>query len=383
MDIEQLRQHWDRFGSMDPLWAVLSDPAKRHGRWSVVEFFESGRTEVDRVMTKIRAALAPDSRLDRGGKALDFGCGVGRATQALCQHFDECHGVDIARSMIEKARGYNSFPDRCHYRVIDREDLADFASSSFDFVYTAHVLQHMEPRYAHGYLAEFLRILKPGGVAMFELTTDRVIGATGPLPDDAFRATLTSVQAPSRLAPGGQAVVEVDVHNDSQHVWPATGHQGWYLVTLGNHWRTATGERVVNDDARTPLPDDLEPGSCRHLELLVTAPSEADRYDLELDLVQEGVAWFGDRGSEVVSTPVQVSTPSRISRLLRRRLARTLVTPVDVGGARMEMHGTPEATVAEWIEGAHGRLLTVFDWDEISRSRSYDWQRRGFVVVKP
>ena len=29
-------------------------------------------------------------------RALDFGCGVGRVTQALCEYFTECTGIDIA-----------------------------------------------------------------------------------------------------------------------------------------------------------------------------------------------------------------------------------------------------------------------------------------------
>ena len=32
----------------------------------------------------------------RPGRALDFGCGVGRLTQALAGKFSECDGVDIA-----------------------------------------------------------------------------------------------------------------------------------------------------------------------------------------------------------------------------------------------------------------------------------------------
>jgi len=39
-----------------------------------------------------------------GGRALDFGCGLGRLTQPLAERFDEAVGVDIAASMIEGAR---------------------------------------------------------------------------------------------------------------------------------------------------------------------------------------------------------------------------------------------------------------------------------------
>jgi predicted TPR repeat methyltransferase len=50
--------------------------------------------------------------------ALDFECGVGRVTQALCARFARCDGVDIAGSMIRLARQYNRFGDRCQYYVM-------------------------------------------------------------------------------------------------------------------------------------------------------------------------------------------------------------------------------------------------------------------------
>lgn len=34
-------------------------------------------------------------------RALDFGCGAGRLTQALAGYFEEVCGIDIAPSMIE------------------------------------------------------------------------------------------------------------------------------------------------------------------------------------------------------------------------------------------------------------------------------------------
>ncbi len=36
------------------------------------------------------------------GKALDFGCGVGRVTQALAQYFDEVYGVDFRDACFEE-----------------------------------------------------------------------------------------------------------------------------------------------------------------------------------------------------------------------------------------------------------------------------------------
>ena len=60
--------------------------------WDAKDFFQTGVTEIDRVMEY--AATLPVSFARH--RALDFGCGIGRLTQALASHFSEVHGVDIA-----------------------------------------------------------------------------------------------------------------------------------------------------------------------------------------------------------------------------------------------------------------------------------------------
>jgi len=102
-------------------------------------------------------------------QALDFGCGVGRLTQALAEHFERVVGVDIAPSMIARARQENRHGDRVRYVVNERSDLAGLGSERFDLILSLLVLQHMEPAYALGYVAEFLRLLTPGGAAVFNI----------------------------------------------------------------------------------------------------------------------------------------------------------------------------------------------------------------------
>ena len=381
MELRELGRHWEKFGKTDPLWAVLSAPGKRHGRWDKDAFFESGRVEIERILERVDKAAAAAGRQVTRGRALDFGCGVGRLTQALGGAFDRCDGVDIAPSMVELAREWNAHGDRCTYHVNDRDDLSLFPDGTFDFVYTAHVLQHMEPRFSRRYVDEFFRLLAPGGMALFEMVTEPVVGATEALPDDAFRAELTVDAVPEILQPGEHALVDVRVRNAGPATFPATGREGWYQVSVGNHWLDAGGTQVVVDDGRAALPEDVAPGASVQLELEVTAPDARGAYRLEVDCVQEGVAWFADRGSTTSTTRVKVRRRRTLSELLRRP-AQSGPDGGDAGGPVMEMHGVTEDEVRTWVRAAGGEVLAVIDWDEISESRSYDWQRRGFLVAR-
>jgi SAM-dependent methyltransferase len=165
MNIDQLKQNWEAFGRKDPLWAIRTLPDKKHGKWKPDEFFNSGREEVGGVLDYLKSLGIAVER----ESALDFGCGVGRLTQALADHFDDVEGVDIAISMIKLARKYNRVGDRCRYYTNETDNLRLFADGRFDFIYSNMVLQHMEPRYAKNYLREFVRLLTPKGVLIFQI----------------------------------------------------------------------------------------------------------------------------------------------------------------------------------------------------------------------
>jgi SAM-dependent methyltransferase len=165
MNIRRLRKHWDAFGKIDPLWANLTNPAKRGERWQEEEFFLTGENEIQEVLDFVSSLDVPLLRR----RALDFGCGVGRLTQALARRFDETWGVDIAPSMIEEANRYNRYPETCHYYVNDGADLERFGDGYFDFIYSDIVFQHMRPRDQRRFQAELVRALSPGGLFVFQL----------------------------------------------------------------------------------------------------------------------------------------------------------------------------------------------------------------------
>lgn len=169
MRLHRTKKHWDEFARSDPFWAVLTDDDKKGNRWQIEEFFATGVRTVDAELQGVRTHC-PD--LKRGA-ALDFGCGVGRLTQALARHFDRVTGVDISAEMLTHARRFNQQGDRVTYLHNTADDLRQLADDQFDFVYSIITLQHMEARYARRYIAEFVRVAAPGGVILFQVPATR------------------------------------------------------------------------------------------------------------------------------------------------------------------------------------------------------------------
>ena len=165
MQIRELQVNWNEFGKTDPLWAILTEPGKEGNKWDLEDFFDTGKREIDELITFIQSlGFSPQS-----GEALDFGCGVGRLTQALCAHFDGATGVDIAQSMLERARQHNRQGARCKYVLNESDNLHQFPRNTFAFIYSNYVLQHMRPEYSLRYIQEFVRVLQPGGILAFQL----------------------------------------------------------------------------------------------------------------------------------------------------------------------------------------------------------------------
>lgn len=166
MDFDQVRRDWTTLGERDPLWAVSVAADKRGGRWDVDEFLALGRRDVARA----RAWLAGLGLPTTWERVLDFGCGAGRLSQALAEHADEVVGVDVSTPMLDTARALDRSDGRCRFVLNDAPDLHVFPSDSFDLVYSELVLQHLPRRVVADYLAEFVRVLRPGAVALVQCT---------------------------------------------------------------------------------------------------------------------------------------------------------------------------------------------------------------------
>jgi SAM-dependent methyltransferase len=303
-----LARDWEAFGKTDPLFGILSDPAKHGGRWDVEEFFESGAAHVGNLFD----VLASVDVEAGGGTCLDFGCGVGRLTAPLSERFDRTVGVDVAPSMIQRAREFHRARRNCEFVVNRAADLQQFPAGTFDFVHSCLVLQHIAPDISLGYVREFLRIAKPGGLVVFQLPAERrsesAIAAATALPDDGYVARIVVHDPPAMVVVSEPVPVSLTITNASTAVWRHDLTAGRFL-TIANHWLREDGATAVPDDGRVRLPRTLKPGESVEVELIVTAPGEPARYLLEVDMVQEAVCWFAQKGSPTARVPITV-TPS-------------------------------------------------------------------------
>ena len=308
--IREIRDHWERQARLDPLWAILSDPAKKGRKWRAAAFFETGRNEISVLMFRLRVLGIPFVP----GRALDFGCGIGRLSQALASHFDGVAGIDISETMIKLAGLANQFPGKVRYFRSEDENLGLFGDAEFDFIYTNIVLQHIRPEFVRGYWGGFRRVLKPGGLMVFQLPShrrefDAAWNDVGPMAPEAYAAQISLGEVPAPLiAPSERLTLEVRVRNSSPRDWVRSNAAP---VRAANHWLTGDGRTMlVQDDGRADLPAIVKAGEESLVFLTVTAPPEEGDYRCEVDLVHEMVAWFKDRGSPTVQNEIRVRTPA-------------------------------------------------------------------------
>src|SRR5437899_11017127 len=94
---------WRELGVTEPYWGVISHPDFRSENLTperIEQFYASGPFHIDPIAKDLeKLAGKPPS-----GRALDFGCGVGRLAEAMLAYADEVTGGGISPGMLELAR---------------------------------------------------------------------------------------------------------------------------------------------------------------------------------------------------------------------------------------------------------------------------------------
>jgi ubiquinone/menaquinone biosynthesis C-methylase UbiE len=160
--LSKYANEWKKNAEADAFWVILTDSRYYGKKWDIKEFFATGEEEIGRIFRFMeRQSIKPPS-----GSFLDFGCGVGRASKALRERFQYGYGIDISPKMIDLARTH---AENVEFIVNQTNSLNQFSDNSIDFIYSHIVLQHIPAEYQEKYIDEFLRILKPGGLSVFQV----------------------------------------------------------------------------------------------------------------------------------------------------------------------------------------------------------------------
>jgi 2-polyprenyl-3-methyl-5-hydroxy-6-metoxy-1,4-benzoquinol methylase len=162
-------EDWKRLGEIDPYYGVLSDDKFKSANIddeAKQEFFASGAFHVDTVL----AVLTNSYGFSAHGKALDFGCGVGRITNALAPHFEKVIGLDIAPGMLAEAERVSA---KYGFNNIEYDSPLNsdrMRPEIYDFVHTFIVLQHIPIATGLNIIRTLIRSIKIGGVGAIHFT---------------------------------------------------------------------------------------------------------------------------------------------------------------------------------------------------------------------
>jgi ubiquinone/menaquinone biosynthesis C-methylase UbiE len=100
--------------------------------------------------------------IDKNGKILDVGGGIGFAVQFLPEFIssNNYHNLDVSTEMLKYSRNKN---------ILAQSEYLPFAAKTFDYVICSEVLEHVKDKVKT--LTECYRVLKPEG--LFLLSTPR------------------------------------------------------------------------------------------------------------------------------------------------------------------------------------------------------------------
>ena len=121
-----------------------------------VEFFAERKAEL--LARAARRLLGDPAELS----VLDVGCGIGLVDGYLTPRFRSVAGTDVSAAELEVAQATHS---QVSYTLSEPQRVP-YESDTFDVVFAACVLHHLNEGAHDGFVAELARVVRPGGLAV-------------------------------------------------------------------------------------------------------------------------------------------------------------------------------------------------------------------------
>jgi O-antigen chain-terminating methyltransferase len=162
--LEVLRNRPPEALATEELRTMAATPAWEASYLHFEDKFRGSREEIKRRVTayipKLRAAAA----VTENSPILDLGCGRGELLEALREANMSASGVDINPAAIEQCRKYGLSVDQGDLF----EALSKIPDASLGGITALHLVEHLPFPLVLNLLDESLRVLRPGGIAIFE-----------------------------------------------------------------------------------------------------------------------------------------------------------------------------------------------------------------------
>jgi cyclopropane fatty-acyl-phospholipid synthase-like methyltransferase len=148
------RDHSASFG------ASVMDCTVGASNWD--QFFASGQHDLQQAVaiTRMRTGL------DRS--VLEIGCGMGRLSFALADHFGVVLGMDVSPALLERAAALNHCGN-VRFELIEGDRLRPANDHAWDTIFSCEVFHHLDSKTVAAYIQDAFALLRPGGELVLQV----------------------------------------------------------------------------------------------------------------------------------------------------------------------------------------------------------------------
>jgi SAM-dependent methyltransferase len=160
-----MQGYWDERAREDAFYFV--DSRLEYGSPDVERFWSGGEEALGILLEIAGVSIEPDDVI------LDIGCGLGRLSRAAARRAANVVAIDVSEEMLRRGRELNAGVSNISWLHGDGRTLQPVGPHSIDGIVSLVVFQHIpDPGITLGYIREMGRVLRPGGWAAFQVSTD-------------------------------------------------------------------------------------------------------------------------------------------------------------------------------------------------------------------